>query len=333
MKAERLKSGNYRIKRWNGKNAVKKWDSITVKTKEEAERIISLLDMDAAAMTVEEACEGFLTLRKEELSPSTLRGYEGTFRKYIVPDKIGAVKLVKLTTPMLQKWVNGMNVSKKSKKNNLGFLLAALRFFEVDKVFRVRISDSEKKEMYTPTVEEVNQVMDAADDELHLAICLGCLGLRRGELCALTVDDVDREQMRLKITKALVKTSEGEWIVKSPKTTESNRSVKFSPDLLSLLPNEGRLINCSPDCITNRFAKLVKKLGLPHFRFHDLRSFSASVDLNIGASRMTVKKTHGWKTDRMLQDHYERSMADQKAKDEEKILSFYSSNLHIKRNG
>ena len=330
MKAERLKSGHYRIKKWNGKDAKKKTESLTFSTKEEAERMISILKMDAAAMTVEEACEGFLMLRKDELSPSTIRGYEGTLRTYIKPDRIRYMKLVKLSTPVLQKWVNSMPVSKKSKKNNLGFLLAAVRFFELDRVFRVRISEGEKKAMYTPTIEEVNSVLDNSDDELHLAIALGCLGLRRGEICALTMDDIDFESMTIRVTKSLVKLPDNTWEVKTPKTKESNREVPLHPDIIELLPEEGRLIKSSPDCITNRFAKLVKRLDLPHFRFHDLRSFSASVDLDIGASRATVKKVHGWKTDRMLNEHYERSMTDRKKMDEEKILRFYSSNLHFK---
>ena len=327
MHIEKLPSGRYRIKKWNGKNAKKKTESFTFNTLEEAERMKSLLELDSSSMTVEEACEGYLKLRRDELSPSTVRGYEGTLRTYIIPDRIGAVKLFKLSTPMIQRWVNSMDVSKKSKKNNLGFLLAALRFFEVDKYFRVRIADTEKREMYTPTVEEVNMILDNADEELHLAICLGCHGLRRGEICALTVDDI--EGNKIKVTKSMVKTPNNEWTIKPPKTKESNREVILHPDILPLLPEEGYLITCSPDCITNRFAKLVKRLNLPHFRFHDLRSFSASVELNIGASRMTVKKLHGWKNDRMLQEHYERSMEDQKRKDEEKILSFYSSNLHF----
>lgn len=334
MKAEKLPSGNYRVKRWNGKNAAKKWDSITVKSKEEADRIIHLLELDAAAMTVEEACEGFLTMRRQELSPSTVRGYESTMR-LIKSDKLGAVKLLKLTTAHLQRWVNEMTCARKTKKNHLGFVIAALRFFEIEKVFRVRIAQAEEKQMYTPTVAEVNRVMDIADDELHLAICLGCLGLRRGEICALNAEDIDRDRMVLKITKAVVRTPEGGYAIKAPKTKKSKREVKFSEELLPLFPEEGRLIKSSPDAITLRFIKAVKKAGVPHFRFHDLRSFSASVALSpeVGASRMTVRDSHGWETDRMLEQHYERSMRDQKEKDEAKIIQFYSTHLHIKKNG
>lgn len=52
-----------------------------------------------------------------------------------------------------------------------------------------------------------------------------------------------------------------------------------------------------------------------------------------GAARASVRAVHGWKTDRMLSEHYEREAADRKAQDEAKIISFMSSRLHIRRNG
>ena len=104
-------------------------------------------------------------------------------------------------------------------------------------------------------------------------------------------------------------------------------------DLIDLLPDEGKLIQCSPDCITNRFAHAVKKSGVHPFRFHDLRSFSASAMLSeVKVARSTAKAVHGWKTDRMLDQHYDREIADVKRKDEKKIVRYISKNIHIKRN-
>lgn len=331
MKIERLQSGSYRTRVTVNKNGKKKVVSITGPTKGEvASRAALVKGKPWALMTVEEACGRFLELRRPALSPSTLRGYLGTM-KLIENDVLGAVKIERLTTPIIQKWVNDMDVSKKTKKNHLGFLIAALRFNEVDKTFRVKCGDEMKKTLYTPTIEEVNRVLDVADPELHLAMVLGCLGLRRGELCALTAADVDRETCLLNVTKAYAKTPEGTFVLKKPKTPKSIRPVRFPSDLLSIIPEEGRLIDCSPDCITNRFVRAVKKAGVTPFRFHDLRSFSASVSLVLGASKASVKASHGWETDRMLDTRYDRPMKDQLEKDERTKVLYLQNNLHIKR--
>ena len=297
MKAEKLNSGKYRVKVYLGKiDGKKRWISVTAPTPHEAIKRASIyIEVDWTQMTVEQACEKFLRLRGVHLSPATLRGYQGTFNKYIKKDLIGAVRLSSLTTAKIQSWLNEMKVARKTKINHLGFLTSVLSFVDCDKRFHVRVAEEEAKELHTPTAKEVNTVLDNLDPETHLAACFGCLGLRRGEICALTVDDIDRKALTVKVSKDTVKTSEGQWIIKPPKTQKSKRTIKIPPEILPLLPDEGRLIHCSPDCITNRFARKVKKTGVTPFRFHDLRSFSASAMLSseVGVARSTAKAVHG----------------------------------------
>ena len=333
MKIERLPSGNYRIRIYVGEeNGKKKWKSCTGRTKAEAMKKAAVMDSsNYSSLPLEDACEQFLQARANELSPSTMRGYRSTLCAYIVPDKIARIRLENITTPMLQSWIKNMDVSAKTKKNHLGFVLTVLRYFEIEKVFRVRIAQEEPKEMYTPTMDEVNKVIACADKETARAIALACFGLRRGEICALTAEDLNRDDNTVRVYKAYAKAPGNKFVLKMPKTKKSVRIVPITEEVMRTLPTSGRVISCSPDCITNRFVHAVNRAGVPHFRFHDLRSFSASISLSpeIGASRTTVKDLHGWKTDRMLQDHYERSIRDQKQKDIESIRSYFSKNLQI----
>lgn len=327
MKAERLPSGKWRVRIYLGKeNGKPKWKSVTAESKQDVLREAALYE-PKKEMTVEEACEKFLKLREEELSPSTLRGYKGTYDK-VKRDAIGAVKLNRLTTQILQEWVNSIKASKKTKKNHLGFVLAVARFFEVEKVFRVRIAQEEKKEMHTPTMDDVNQVIKHADEELKRAICLACFGLRRGEICALRGDDFDRENNLVRINKAYAKTSDNYFVLKSPKTMKSMRTVPLTKEVIDLMPVEGKVIECSPDCITNRFVKAVERAGVEKFRFHDLRSFFASVSLStIGAASQSVQDLGGWQTDRVMKTNYVRKISDQYEKDKAAILAFFLENL------
>lgn len=330
MKAEKLPSGNWRVRIYVGRvNGKPKTKSITARTKQEALKLAERFEAKDD-LTVEEACDRFITLREKELSPSTVRGYKGTLEGKIKKDKIGSVKLSKLTSAKLQEWVSSMDVSPKTKKNHLGLVMAALRFYDVDKVFRVRIKQEDKKEMYTPTMDEVNKVLAVSDEDLKRAISLACFGLRRGEICALTANDIDRENCTVSITKAMAKGTDG-FVQKTPKTQKSNRIVPITPDVVSILPEHGRIINCSPDCITNRFAKAVEAAGVKHFRFHDLRSFFASISLSsaVGSGSRTVQDLGGWQTDRVLKAHYERSISDQKQKDTDAIITYFKTNLKI----
>lgn len=71
--------------------------------------------------------------------------------------------------------------------------------------------------------------------------------------------------------------------------------------------------------------------GVPHFRFHDLRSFFASIALSsaVGVGSRTVQDLGGWQTDRVMKSHYDRSISDVRKKDEENIIAFFSRNLSV----
>jgi integrase len=333
MKATKLPSGNYRVRVEVGlKDGKRQWKSFTGRTKAEALRKAAVMERsDFASMTLQEACEQFVESRKAELSPSTIRGYQSTIDAYIKEDRIGKVKLEKISTPILQEWIGRMGLSAKSKKNHLGLVLTVLRFFEIDKIFRVRIAPEKPVELYTPTIEEVNKVIAVADPELEKAIALACFGLRRGEICALTGEDIDRKSCTVKVTKALAKSTTGEWILKMPKTRKSIRTVPITPAVVSLLPEEGRVVSVSPDVITLRFIDAVKNAGVPHFRFHDLRSFFASISMSsaVGSGAKTVQDIGGWETDRVLKSHYERSISDTKQKDTDAIILYFKDHLKV----
>lgn len=59
-------------------------------------------------------------------------------------------------------------------------------------------------------------------------------GLRRGELIALTWEDVDFKRRRIDINKAVSKTKEGQ-IIKDPKTPTSNRVICVTPQVIEML--------------------------------------------------------------------------------------------------
>lgn len=334
MKAEKLPSGNWRVRVPIGvADGKRKWKSITAPTKQEAlKKAVFYEVVEPCELTLQEACERFLTIRGPELSPATYRVYLNTFELYVKDDIIGGVMLDRISTPMLQAWIGRLpKMSQKTKKNHLGFVTSVLSFHEIDKKFHVKIAGEPAKDLYTPTMAEVNKVVACSDEILKRAIALACFGLRRGEICALEANDVDREACTVRVNKALTKGAEPGFVMKDPKTRKSVRTVQLTQAVIDLLPKEGPLVPVTPDKITNRFVDAVRRAGVHPFRFHDLRSFFASIALSsaVGAGRRSVQDIGGWQTDRVMGSHYDRAVADQTARDKAAIALYFANNLAI----
>ena len=125
--------------------------------------------------------------------------------------------------------------------------------------------------------------------------CLGILtafytGLRIGEICALTWNDIDLEESVIHIRRNLqrVKSNDGQKnnstmiLLQTPKTDTSCRTIPIPPVLLPLLKK--RRQNCGeylikgkkkpwaePRTLQYRFTSILKACGLERFNFHMLR--------------------------------------------------------------
>lgn len=335
MKAEKLKSGNWRVKVYLGrdKSGKQRFKSITARTEREALAAArEYSPVENGSMTVIDACRQYLDIRGPVLSPATVRGYKKVLSCHIDPYPISVFKIEKLSSPIVQKWVSSLSskMSPKSVRNAYGFFSAALSFFSPDLRFRIRLPQRRPASNYTPTIEDINAVLSVSDPELRKAILLGATAMmRRGEICALTAEDVNLLKGTVRINKSISRDFQGFWVEKPPKTVSSNREIRINRELLSLFPPAGNIVDLKPDQVTMRFNRAVKKAGVHPFRFHDLRHFAASIAVSsaIGAGKLTIRDRGGWETDHVLESVYEHSVRDVKEKDTEKILSFFSEKI------
>ena len=104
-----------------------------------------------------------------------------------------------------------------------------------------------KREMQTFTEADVRKLLKAAEsDRLEAAWHLALSGLRRGEVCGLTWDDVDLEagELNIRHTRILV---DGVALGSTPKTAKGNRALPLPDSLRRVLKrarkrqNEDRL--------------------------------------------------------------------------------------------
>ena len=130
--------------------------------------------------------------------------------------------------------------------------------------------------------------------------------LRRSEIAALTGDDIDGNYIT--VSKAMVLNNDNEWVIKSPKTYAGYRTIEMPEFVIAKLPKKGPVTTLSPNKITQRFAAALKKTGCPHFRFHDLRHYQASILHAMGVPDKYIIARGGWRTEATLKNIYQHTM-------------------------
>lgn len=167
--------------------------------------------------------------------------------------------------------------------------------FVPDKKIKVQLPQKEKKNLYVPTDNDIKRLMNYLlefDIDMYIACNLAAFGtLRRSEICALTADDVNGNIIR--VNKAMVLSTDKEWIIKQTKNTSSTRDIEMPEFVINMLPKKGYLVKINPSRVSDRFIKYLKKLNMRYFRFHDLRHYSASIMHAIGVPDVYIMQRGG----------------------------------------
>lgn len=288
------------------------------------------LDNGKPVITVSEALQRYLDAKRGVLSPSTLRSYEGMQKKHF--NDIGNESIRRLTNDKIQAWVSRLSLSglsAKTVKNCFGLLSAAVTMQDDGIRLRVQLPQLAKFENYCPSDEDIAaliaQIQRDGDGELLRAVLLAAFGpCRRSEVCALTSEDINGTVIT--INKALVKNSDGRWVLKLPKTKDSTRKVAFPQFVIDQCKGiEGPLIQHTPDYIGDKFRKTLKKVNVPYFRFHDLRHYGASIMMYLGISQKTIESRGGWSTNSpVLKRIYQNQIDAEMQKETNKVLEHFS---------
>lgn len=320
-KIEKLPSGRYRIRLVVGKypNGKLRRKSFTSSDRKELVALEKKYRQRTAApiqMTVAECLDGFLASREGIVSPGTTRGYTSIVSmlktRYapfcgLMADGLNKAEYQSLITK-LQK----AGCSPKTLRNYTGLISTALKHYDYA-VPNVRLPQRTKPEYHIPDPADIRRIAAAAEGtDMEIVIALAVLGLRRGEICALSIDDLDKNTLH--VQRAVVYDKDGNLVCKSPKTYASNRYVQIPEAVGKKIREQGFVTRLSPRQVSRRFVKLLRNAGVDPFRFHDMRHFFVSYCHTIlRLSDAQIQALGGWSSPHVMVNFYRQTMNEKQA--------------------
>ncbi|MEA4919335.1 MAG: site-specific integrase [Clostridiaceae bacterium] len=286
-------------------------------------------------LTVGAAIDLYIDSKDSILSPATVAGYK-RIRKNCLQELMN-ILISALKQEQIQRAVNNMAKTKSSKsvRNAHGLLSAVLFEYAPDFRLSTTLPQKTRPNIAIPDDKEIGLIMQGAQGtkyELPILLALW-LGLRASEIRGITWDSVQGEYLH--INQAIVEGENGPE-EKGTKTLSGDRFIKapkYILDLIAAQPKKAgndHIIRMSGQAMYKGFSRLCEKIGLPHYRFHDLRHASASVALALGVPDKYSMQRMGHATDNMLKTVYQHTMLSKTDEFADRINMFYDSKLHTK---
>lgn len=255
-------------------------------------------------MVTEKNISQIADLWKEEkrqfVKKSTFAAYSLIVETHLQPvfGNLTAVTEKDVQDFVLQKLNGGL--SQKTIKDMLIVLRMILKFgakknycvyAPIDVIFP---TDRERQELEVLSIANQKKIMRFVENNftfrnLGIFICLST-GIRIGEICALTWDDIDTENGVIHIRKTIQRIyirengiKKMELLIDTPKTATSMRDIPMIKDLYEILKPLKKVVNndyfvltneatpTEPRTYRNYYKKLLDKLGIPPIKFHGLR--------------------------------------------------------------
>jgi len=303
------------------------------------------------------------TYKKTKLARSTMDTYESHISIHLKP-YLGAIKLQDLKTETIQKMYNfkfnnGEGLSAVTIKRIHVTLKQALeKAVELNYIHKnpakycILPKDNRESKLKVILSEDIPKIINVLDinNTYDVLIMLDLFsGLRKGELIALTLDDlnIDNEILTVNKSSSRVKirydnendveeNTKYEDIIKAPKTRSSIRKMPIPKNMIPILkkhklknweinlakgrsnevfnlafPSEtGTKLN--PQNITRRWISVLKKAGVDYINFHCIRHTFATQLLEKGVNPKSIQDLLGHSSIRTTLDIYSHVSQDSK---------------------
>ena len=248
-------------------------------------------------------------------------------------------KMREITPAVILAWQRSVSdYSYKYKCTLRGYLSAICRYAykyhdipnAIEKTDGFRRTDL-KKEMQVYTPDQFAEFCKCADDKRMILLfrTLYTSGCRKGEIAALTWNDIDTTNNTLRVNKSVSRKVDGKpWVITTPKNQTSVRTIKMPYKLLKELcelrgdaPGDWFVFGgdrpIGDNAITRALNKYADAAGLHRIRVHDFRHSCASYLISSGVSIVAVSKRLGHSNIEQTLNTYSHLMPQ----DEDKITA------------
>ena len=306
--------------------------------------------------TVRELFDMWLCNRKNSIKQSTYSSYSALYENYIHKE-IGGCKADDVTSEIITQLEddlissggrNGKGLSPVTVQAALVMLKSVFRYglaeYGIGDPFRsVFMPKAEPKEIQVFSDIEIGKLKVAAGS--HDVCAVGVLltlytGLRIGEICALTWNDIDLEHNIIKVSKTLcrIKNPTGESpktviVITSPKSKKSIREIPLPPAMIPVLSRMKR--SCSdndyfltgtdkytePRSYAEKYKRHLERLEVPYKNYHVLRHTFATACIRQGIDVKTVSELLGHSSVKITLEKYVHSDMALKRRQLEKLYS------------
>ncbi|MCU7383198.1 tyrosine-type recombinase/integrase [Enterococcus faecium] len=280
---------------------------------------------------------------KLNLKYNTYENYRFTIKNHI-NGYLGKKTLTDLSPALLQNFINAefkkgyskktMTITHSVLKNALNMAVYPWGLIKQNPMLYVKIPKYEarpttKKDLKIISLEDFDHMLEITPEGhpfyIHLNIGF-YTGMRVGEVCGLTWDDVDFSNGTITVEKQMVK-NDGAWVYGTPKTSSSNRTIFIGQTLLAILKKhkkqqlenrmkygklyidsnavctkeDGELV--TPSVVKWNTRRISNALSLS-FNFHSLRHTHATLLLENGAKMKEISERLGHSRISITMDTY-----------------------------
>ena len=323
MKPRKLPSGSWNVRIMCNGKSYSFTDPDKHRCIRRASEFAEMCHEDIDNPRLADCLEKYVADRADSLSPSTIRGYNSIVRAIRTRfEQVGNKRIMSLTDRDIQSVIKGIRAPK-TQRNYVNLIQSA-----TGRKFSVKFRNKQSKEIAVPSELEVQGLINIfRRTEMEIPVMLGAYaGLRRGEICALTIQDLDGDMLH--INKDMVLDDDGMWITKDPKTPSSNRTVLLPAHVADRIRQKGYVTHLTPNNITKRFIKRQQTLGIePHYTFHSLRHFFASYLHAQSIPDAYVLRAGGWSTPHVMQKVYRHALDDIHLEMSQKAVSAFQNSF------
>lgn len=291
---------------------------------------------DYGNLTLSEAIDRYIEISDSILSPSTIRGYRTIQRNSY--KSIMGLPLSKITTELLKEAVNAeckrtkgkqnpKPLSSKTIHNSYGLVCTVLNNYAPGIDYNIKLPQLEhnKHELSSPDV--IYNVFKGTEMELPVMLAMW-LSFTASEIQGLTKSkSISADGQYITIKEVLVKNERNEVVVKTkgkqPARDRTLRLPQYLQELIAAVETD-KLVPLTGDAVTQRFAKAIKKAGLPHMTFHDLRHVNASVMTLLNIPDKYAQERGGWHTDHIMKSTYMQTFSAERTAVDERIDNYMS---------